>query len=158
MAILRRKMKETDASTGLSIQQLVEGPQILSGPGAIPSPFFTKMKMMSFLQAMVRLLLRRRQEVKRKSFSFSFLTFICLIERRRGLFGWFLAILSGVLFTSNNFFVKYYDIDALEMLLVRSALQTILMAIIIIVSKRKFLPEKRQDKVLTIVQVINSSW
>ena len=61
------------------------------------------------------------------------------------------------MFTSNNFFVKYYDIDALEMLLVRSALQTILMAIIIIVSKRKFLPEKRQDKVLTIVQVINSS-
>ena len=80
-----------------------------------------------------------------------------MIERRRGLFGWFLAILSGVLFTSNNFFVKYYDIDALEMLLVRSALQTILMAIIIIVGKRKFLPEKRQDKVLTIVQVINSS-
>ena len=79
-----------------------------------------------------------------------------MIERRRGLFGWFLAILSGVLFTSNNFFVKYYDIDALEMLLVRSALQTILMAIIIVVSKRKFLPEKRQDKVLTIVQVGNS--
>ena len=76
-----------------------------------------------------------------------------MIERRRGLFGWFLAILSGVLFTSNNFFVKYYDIDALEMLLVRSALQTILMAVIIVVSKRKFLPEKRQDKVLTIVQV-----
>ena len=60
------------------------------------------------------------------------------------------------MFTSNNFFVKYYDIDALEMLLVRSALQTILMAVIIVVSKRKFLPEKRQDKVLTIVQVINS--
>ena len=57
------------------------------------------------------------------------------------------------MFTSNNFFVKYYDIDALEMLLVRSALQTILMAVIIVVSKRKFLPEKRQDKVLTIVQV-----
>ena len=66
-----------------------------------------------------------------------------------------MAILSGVLFTSNNFFVKYYDIDALEMLLVRSALQTILMAIIIVVSKRKFLPEKKQDKVLTIVQVGN---
>ena len=52
--------------------------------------------------------------------------------------------------------MKYYDIDALEMLLVRSALQTILMAIIIVVSKRKFLPEKKQDKVLTIVQVGNS--
>ena len=60
------------------------------------------------------------------------------------------------MFTSNNFFVKYYDIDALEMLLVRSALQTILMAVIIVVSKRKFLPEKRQDKVLTIVQVRNT--
>ena len=75
------------------------------------------------------------------------------LERRRGLFGWVLAILSGIMFTSNNFFVKYYDIDALEMLLVRSALQTILMTVIIVASKRKFLPEKRQDKVLTIVQV-----
>ena len=77
------------------------------------------------------------------------------LERRRGLFGWFLAILSGVLFTSNNFFVKLYDIDALEMLLVRSGLQTILMTVIIVASKRKFLPERRQDKVLTIVQVCN---
>ena len=77
------------------------------------------------------------------------------LERRRGLFGWFLAILSGVLFTSNNFFVKLYDIDALEMLLVRSGMQTILMTVIIVASKRKFLPERRQDKVLTIVQVSN---
>ena len=69
MAILLRKM--TDASTGLSIPQLVEGPQILREPGAIPSPYFMKMKMMSYLQAMVRLLLRRRQEVKRNLFSFS---------------------------------------------------------------------------------------
>ena len=79
------------------------------------------------------------------------------LERRRGPFGWFLAILSGVLFTSNNFFVKLYDIDALEMLLVRSGLQTILMTVIIVASKRKFLPERRQDKVLTIVQVSNFS-
>ena len=59
------------------------------------------------------------------------------------------------MFTSNNFFVKLYDIDALEMLLVRSGMQTILMTVIIVASKRKFLPERRQDKVLTIVQVSN---
>ena len=50
---------------------------------------------------------------------------------RSWLLGWVLAILSGVLFTANNFLVKYYTIEAVEMLLVRSCLQTILMALVI---------------------------
>ena len=50
---------------------------------------------------------------------------------RSPLVGWLLAVLSGILFTGNNFLVKYYTIGATEMLLVRSALQTILMALII---------------------------
>ena len=67
--------------------------------------------------------------------------------------GWFLAIVSGILFTSNNFFVKYYEIDALEMLIVRSFLQTNILALIIVLTKRKFLPEKRMDQILAVVQV-----
>merc|ERR1719244_146171 len=42
------------------------------------------------------------------------------------LLGWFLAIISGILFTANNFFVKYLTVDAIEMLLIRSLLQTLL--------------------------------
>ena len=50
---------------------------------------------------------------------------------RSGLLGWLLAVLSGILFTSNNFLVKYYTIEAVEMLMVRSSLQTLLMAVVI---------------------------
>ena len=73
--------------------------------------------------------------------------------RRNGSLGWFLAIFSGILFTATNFFVKYFSIDAIEMLLVRSVLQTVLMALIIIISKRKFFPEKKLDKILVVLQV-----
>ena len=53
------------------------------------------------------------------------------LRSRSWLLGWVLAILSGILFTANNFLVKYYTIEAVEMLLVRSCLQTILMALVI---------------------------
>ena len=47
------------------------------------------------------------------------------------LLGSFLAIFSGILFTANNFLVKYYTIEAVDMLMVRSCLQTILTALVI---------------------------
>ena len=50
---------------------------------------------------------------------------------RSPLVGWLLAVLSGLLFTGNNFLVKFYTIGATDMLLVRSAMQTLLMAVII---------------------------
>ena len=50
---------------------------------------------------------------------------------RSPLVGWLLAVISGILFTGNNFLVKYYTIRATDMLLVRSAMQTLLMAVII---------------------------
>ena len=70
----------------------------------------------------------------------------------RWLLGWLLAVLSGILFTANNFLVKYYTIEAVDMLLVRSGLQTVLMAFIILVTKRSFLPTARLDKVLVLLQ------
>ena len=73
--------------------------------------------------------------------------------RGRLVLGWCLAVLSGILFTANNFFVKYFTIDAIEMLMVRSSLQTVLMALVIVITKRKFLPEKSLDKVLVVLQV-----
>jgi len=72
--------------------------------------------------------------------------------RGRLVLGWCLAVLSGILFTANNFFVKYFTIDAIEMLMVRSSLQTALMALVIVITKRKFLPEKSLDKVLVVLQ------
>ena len=47
------------------------------------------------------------------------------------MLGGFLAILSGILFTAGNFFVKYFTIDAIEMLMIRSLLQVAIMALVI---------------------------
>ena len=45
--------------------------------------------------------------------------------------GWFLAIVSGLLFTTNNFFVKLLEMDAAEVLLVRSALKTVVLGLLL---------------------------
>ena len=50
---------------------------------------------------------------------------------RPWLLGSLLAVLSGILFTANNFLVKYYTIEAVDMLMVRSCLQTLLTALLI---------------------------
>ena len=73
--------------------------------------------------------------------------------RHDWLLGWFLAIISGILFTANNFFVKYLNVDAIEMLLIRSGLQTIILGVMILSTTRKFLPDAWHDKVLVILQV-----
>ena len=69
------------------------------------------------------------------------------------MLGWFLAIISGILFTANNFFVKYLSVDAIEMLLMRSGMQTVLLGVVLMTTTRKFLPDGRLDKVLVILQV-----
>ena len=38
-----------------------------------------------------------------------------------------LALTSGLLFTANNFLIQYYEVDPLEMLLVRSVIQSIVL-------------------------------
>ena len=83
------------------------------------------------------------------------------------LLGSFLAIFSGILFTANNFLVKYYSVEAVEMLLVRSSLQTVLMAGVVgknereknqkkvdisVLTRRSFVPSRRLDRLLVILQ------
>ena len=68
------------------------------------------------------------------------------------LLGWLLAVLSGTLFTANNFLVKYFTIQAVEMLMVRSCLQTVLMALVIILTDRSFPATKNVEKVLVGLQ------
>lgn len=73
-------------------------------------------------------------------------------RNRDWILGWFLAIISGVLFTANNFFVKFLNIDALEMLLIRSGMQTLLILIGIITTRTPLLPHSTKDRVLVILQ------
>ena len=54
------------------------------------------------------------------------LIFVNFCSNYDWMLGWFLAIISGVLFTANNFFVKYLDLDPLEILLVRYKMSQIL--------------------------------
>ncbi len=49
-----------------------------------------------------------------------------LAEWRCGLL---LALLSGVLFTANNLFIQLLDVDPLEMLLVRSVVQSLVLGV-----------------------------
>jgi len=73
-------------------------------------------------------------------------------RNRDWMLGWFLAIISGVLFTANNFFVKYLSMDALEMLLIRSALQTIVVLIGLLSTRTSLIPGSTKDKILVVLQ------
>lgn len=79
--------------------------------------------------------------------------------------GLFLAGLSGVLFTANNFFVKFFSVDPIEMLLVRSALQAFLVGAGLSCVHQKgsswinsfrqaFVPESTCDRILVSLQGI----
>jgi hypothetical protein len=68
------------------------------------------------------------------------------------LLGWFLAIISGILFTANNFFVKYLSIEALEMLTVRSVMQTVVILIALVSTRTPILPPSNKDRVLVVLQ------
>lgn len=52
-----------------------------------------------------------------------------------------LATISGFIFTANNFLIQYYEIPALEILLVRSALQVNLVGIVAGVAGTRMLPK-----------------
>ena len=71
--------------------------------------------------------------------------------------GWFLAIISGLLFTTNNFFVKLLKMDAAEVLLVRSALKTIVLGLVLSApGAPSLLPSTWPDRVFTWLQGICS--
>ena len=67
--------------------------------------------------------------------------------------GWVLAVVSGLLFTTNNFFVKFLDIDAAEMLLVRCGLQAAVLGLVIATSSHeRLVPSSTTDRVLVVLQ------
>jgi len=71
--------------------------------------------------------------------------------------GWFLAIISGLLFTTNNFFVKLLEMDAAEVLLVRSALKTVVLGLLLSApGAPSLLPSSWSDCIFTWLQGICS--
>merc|ERR1719295_2573653 len=71
--------------------------------------------------------------------------------------GWFLAIVSGLLFTTNNFFVKLLEMDAAEVLLVRSALKTVVLGLLLSApGAPSLLPSTWSDCIYTWLQGICS--
>ena len=67
--------------------------------------------------------------------------------------GWFLAIISGLLFTTNNFFVKLLEMDAAEVLLVRSALKTVVLGLLLSApGAPSLLPSSWSDCIFTWLQ------
>lgn len=67
--------------------------------------------------------------------------------------GWVLAVVSGLLFTTNNFFVKFLDLDAAEMLLVRCGLQAAVLGLVIATSSQeRLVPSSTADRVLVVLQ------
>ncbi|TRY71642.1 hypothetical protein TCAL_03122 [Tigriopus californicus] len=53
------------------------------------------------------------------------------VQRQEWKLGLALAGISGVLFTANNFLIQYFEVDSLEMLLVRSVVQVVVLGIIV---------------------------
>ena len=58
-------------------------------------------------------------------------------SRRSWKIGLIMAILSGVLCTASNFFVQYFQVDAIEMLLVRSGLQSIVLGAVVTLGRER---------------------
>ena len=72
--------------------------------------------------------------------------------------GWFLAIVSGLLFTTNNFFVKLLEMDAAEVLLVRSVLKTVVLGLLLSApGAPSLLPSSWSDCIYTWLQVKKQS-
>lgn len=53
------------------------------------------------------------------------------VQRQEWKLGLVLAGISGILFTANNFLIQYFEVDSLEMLLVRSVVQVVVLGIIV---------------------------
>ena len=53
-----------------------------------------------------------------------------IARQREWRYGIFMAVTSGILFTANNFFIQWFEVNSLEMLLVRSVVQAAVLGMI----------------------------
>ena len=69
-------------------------------------------------------------------------------------FGIVLVSLSGILHTANNFLIQFFEVDALELLLVRSAAQAVVLGLIAATADSNLLPSALATKIYVALQAM----
>ena len=69
-------------------------------------------------------------------------------------FGIVLVSLSGILHTANNFLIQFFEVDALELLLVRSAAQAVVLGLIAATADSNLLPSTLTTKIYVALQAM----
>ena len=69
-------------------------------------------------------------------------------------FGIVLVSLSGILHTANNFLIQFFEVDALELLLVRSAAQAVVLGLIAATADSNLLPSTLPTKIYVALQAM----
>ena len=69
-------------------------------------------------------------------------------------FGIVLVSLSGILHTANNFLIQFFEVDALELLLVRSAAQAVILGLIAATADSNLLPSTFATKIYVAIQAL----
>ena len=65
-----------------------------------------------------------------------------------------LVSLSGILHTANNFLIQFFEVDALELLLVRSAGQAVILGLIAASADSNLLPTTLATRVYVTIQAL----
>jgi hypothetical protein len=68
------------------------------------------------------------------------------------LLGVVLSLISGALFTANNFVINQFDVVVSDAVLVRCVIQIIVFTFIILFSSLKILPENKKKRLFTVSQ------
>ena len=69
-------------------------------------------------------------------------------------FGIVLVSLSGILHTANNFLIQFFEVDALELLLVRSAAQAVVLGLVAATADSNLLPSTLATKIYVALQAM----
>jgi len=77
---------------------------------------------------------------------------VIVSNKKKIILGVVLSILSGFLFTANNFILNLFHIVVSDAVLVRCFIQTIIYSIIILYTGDKLLPEDRKKRIFTVLQ------
>ena len=86
----------------------------------------------------------------------SYQVMYCNIEKENGftvlITGVVLSVISGALFTANNFVINQFDVAVSDAVLVRCVIQIIIFTFIIFFSGDKILPENKKTILYTVGQ------
>ena len=77
-----------------------------------------------------------------------------LSTSRAWTFGVVLISLSGILHTVNNFLIQFFEVDALELLLLRSAAQAVILGLVAATADSNLLPSTHATKFYVAIQAL----